>query len=337
VRAATRWGKALFGLIVAAAFVTLLVSRVEWLEVERVLTGAEWRLLILALIALAADMGARITRWWLMLRTFEPGLSVSSCVRPFLSSLALNNTVPLRAGDVMRVFGFRRTLGTPTAHVAGTLVLERLLDLLVLLAILFVCLFGTAGVFPRPFLVGAGLAGGAALGGLAVLTLFPATVTGSLQRVVARVFRGRKSAPALARAVGQLTEGVGLLRYPRQAARLLGLTILAWLLEGAVFACVIWSLHIDVDSAAAGLSLGAGTLATLLPSSPGYVGTFDYFAALGLTAYGASLGAATAFALLVHLVLWVPVTVLGFALLLVGRPSGASASLSSQRLSADPL
>jgi glycosyltransferase 2 family protein len=91
-----------------------------------------------------------------------------------------------------------------------------------------------------------------------------------------------------------------------------------------------------VDSAAAGLSLGAGTLATLLPSSPGYVGTFDYFAALGLTAYGASLGAATAFALLVHLVLWVPVTVLGFALLLVGRPSGASASLSSQRLSADP-
>ena len=337
MRAATRWGRALFGLIVAAAFVSLLAGRVEWLDVERVLTGADWRLLVLALLVLAADMGARIVRWWLMLRTFEPALPLSSCVRPFLSSLALNNTIPLRAGDVVRVFGFRGALGAPTAHVAGTLVLERLLDLLVLLAILFICLLGTAEVFPRPFLVGAGLAGGVTLLGLGILTVYPAPVTSALQGLVARVFRERKSAPAAARAVRQLTEAVGLLRYPRQAARLLALTLVAWLLEGTVFACVMWSLHIDVGLAAAGLSLGAGTLATLLPSSPGYVGTFDYFAALGLTAYGAAAGAATAFALLVHLVLWLPVTVVGFALLFVGRSAGVAVPLSSQRLRVDPL
>jgi len=337
VRAVAGWGRTLLGLIVAAGFVTLLARRVDWSEVERVLAGADWRILLVALLVLSADMGARVTRWWLMLRTLEPALSLSSCIRPFLASLALNNTVPLRAGDVVRVFGFRRSLGTPTAHVVGTLVLERLLDLLVLLAILFVCLLGTTDVFPRPFLVGAGLAGGAAFLALGVLTFFPGTVAGALQRLVARVFSRWKWAPAAAKAVTQLTASVGLLRYPGQAARLLGLTLVAWLLEGVVFACVMWSLQLDLGSAAAGLSLGAATLATLLPSSPGYVGTFDYFAALGLTAYGAARVAATAFALLVHLVLWVPVTVVGLALLLIRRSDSVPVPLSSQRLSADPL
>jgi uncharacterized membrane protein YbhN (UPF0104 family) len=315
----------------------MLTRRVNWSEVERVLAGADWRLLVVALLVLSADMGARITRWWLMLRTLEPTLPLSSCIRPFLASLALNNTVPLRAGDVVRVFGFRRSLGIPTAHVVGTLVLERLLDLLVLLAILFVCLLGTADVFPRPFLVGAGLAGGAALIALGVLTVFPGSIAGALQGLVARVFGSRRWAPAAARGVAQLTASIGLLRHPDQAARLLGLTLVAWLLEGAVFACVMWSLQLDLGFAAAGLSLGAGTLATLLPSSPGYVGTFDYFAALGLTAYGATPVAATAFALLVHLVLWVPVTVVGLALLLIWRSGSVPVPLSSQRLNPDPL
>jgi uncharacterized protein (TIRG00374 family) len=326
----------LFGLTVAAAFVWMLARGVDWLEVERVLSGADWRLLVLGLLALSADMAVRITRWWVMLRTLDPVLPLSACIRPFLASLALNNTVPLRAGDVVRVFGFRRTLKAPTAHVLGTLVLERLLDLLVLLAILFVCLLGTAGVFPRPFLVGAAVAGGAALVALGVLTFFPQRITAAVQGLVSRVFGRRRWAPAVSRAVAQVTESVGLLRHPGQAARLLGLTLGAWLLEGAVFASVMWSLDIDVSSAAAGLSLGAGTLATLLPSSPGYVGTFDYFAALGLTAYGASAASATAFALLVHVVLWAPVTVVGLALLLIRRGSIA-APLSSRHLSADPL
>jgi uncharacterized protein (TIRG00374 family) len=324
------------GLIIAAAFVSLLARRVNWQEVERVLAGADWRLLVVALLALTADMGMRITRWWLMLRTMEPALPLSSCIRPFLASLALNNTVPLRAGDVVRVFGFRRTLRAPTAHVVGTLVLERLLDLLVLLAILFICLLGISDVFPRSFLLGAGLAGSAALVALAVLTFFPMAITRGLQLLVRRLFGGRKWAPAASRAVAQLTDSVALLRHPGQAARLLGLTLLAWLLEGAVFASVISSLHIETGWAAAGLSLGAGTLATLLPSSPGYVGTFDYFAALGLTAYGVTPVAATAFALLVHLVLWVPVTCVGLALLLIRRPGSVSAP-PLRPLGADPF
>jgi uncharacterized membrane protein YbhN (UPF0104 family) len=85
-----------------------------------------------------------------------------------------------------------------------------------------------------------------------------------------------------------------------------------------MYAAVAWSLHAAVAPFGPWFATATGTLATLLPSSPGYVGTFDYFAMLGLTAYGASRSVAAAFALLVHLVLWVPVTVIGGIMLLGG-------------------
>ena len=69
--------------------------------------------------------------------------------------------------------------------------------------------------------------------------------------------------------------------------------------------------------------MATGTLATLLPSTPGYVGTFDYFAMLGLTAFGAARDVATAFALSVHAVLWAPTTIVGLVLLVLHGGLGA--------------
>src|SRR5919112_1466207 len=200
-----RWARAGAGLMVAGLFLTLLARNIEWNEVRRVLAGATLPPLLLATIALGADMSARITRWWLMLRPVQPDLPWASCVRPFLGSLALNNTVPLRAGDVVRVFGFRRALRAPTAHLVGTLVLERMLDLLMLLAILLVGVLGTSGVFPRPFIVTAQVVGIVGVAVLLGMTLFPGPIASVLQRLVARIFARRSWLPAATAAVSQLT------------------------------------------------------------------------------------------------------------------------------------
>jgi uncharacterized protein (TIRG00374 family) len=300
-------------------------------QVRSVLAGAATAPLLLGLLALSADMTVRIARWWWMLRAAEPDLPFRACVRPFLGSLALNNTVPFRAGDVVRVVGFRRALRAPAAHVAGTLVLERMLDLLVLLAILFATLVGRADRLPRGFLIAGAVAGVAAVGLLLALTFAAAPLTRALQRVMARRLAGRSWLPALSGAVDQLSGSLALLRTPAVAARLLGLSLLAWALEGAVFGCVAWSLGLAVPWPAAWLALAAATLATLLPSTPGYVGTFDYFASLGVTAYGAAAPAAAAFALLTHLLLWAPVTVAGLLGMLLGARREAPAAEALRR------
>lgn len=309
------WLRPALGALVGLLFLALLARRVEWATVSTLLAGARPLPLVLALALLAAGMTLRIARWWWMLRAFDPALPLSGCVRPFLGSLALNNTMPLRAGDVARAVGFRRSLRASPARVVGTLLVERLLDLLVLLLIFFAALLGAGERFPRPFLLVVSAAGAVALAGLAVLTFAPGLVGGAAERVLRWRALPARWRDRLAPHLHQLAEALTVLRAPGRAAVLLGASLLAWLLEGGVFAAAAWSLGVATPAAAAWLALGAGTLATLLPSTPGYLGTFDWFATLGFTAYGAGHSAAAAVALLAHLLLWLPVTLVGFAAL----------------------
>ncbi len=173
-----------------------------------------------------------------------------------------------------------------------------------------------------------GAAGAIGIAALMALMLAPARVAAALERW--RTGRGAASPGArLAGAGAQFFEALGALQSPVRALQLLALSVLAWALEGAMYASVAWSLHAGVAPFGPWFAASTGTLATLLPSSPGYVGTFDYFAMLGLIAYGANRSVAAAFALLVHLVLWVPVTLVGGIMLLGGsrRERGAATGL----------
>ncbi len=316
-----RWLRPVLGFFVAAAFVYLAFGRLEWAEVEAALTSAAPGPLLLALAALAGGFSVRIIRWWWMLRALEPDLPLSSCVRPFLVSLAVNNTVPLRAGDLVRAFGFRDDLRSPPMRVLGTLVIERILDLFVLLALFFAGLLGVAaGAFPPAFVTTGVILGAFCLGGILVLVLAPTRMQALVMHILgSRMLRDRPWAGRAGALVEQLLGGLSLLQSPLRALQLLGMSLLAWTLEGAMFASAAWSLHTEASPLGPWFSLATGTLATLIPSSPGYVGTFDYFAMLGMMAYGASRTGAAAFALLVHLILWLPVTLVGALFFLAPR------------------
>ena len=317
------------GLVLAAAFLWLAFGRVDWSSIGTVLSEATPGPLVLGVLALAAGFFVRIVRWWTMLRALEPAVSLRSCVRPFLLSLAVNNTMPLRAGDVVRAVGFRDALRSPVMRVVGTLLIERVLDLFVLVALFFVGLLAVpAGVVPRAFVVSTALLGGVALIALLVLVLSPGVLRVAADRATSsRMLEHRAWTPRVREPAHRLADTFALARSPARAMQLLSLSVLAWLLEGTMYACVAWALHVGGSPVAPWFTAATGTLATLIPSSPGYVGTFDYFAILGLTAFGAHRAAATALAVVVHVVLWLPVTIVGAAFLvkprfprMVGRP-----------------
>ena len=333
----SRWVKPVAGLLVTATFVWLLLRGIDLRAVAASFARFPPGYLLLAVLALAAAYAVRVVRWWLMLRALEPGLPLSACVWPFLTSVAVNNALPFRAGDALRVFGFRRQLRSPPIRVLGTLVVERLLDLLTLLGFFFLGLVGLPpGAFPDRFVtLSAWLAGGSLCAMLALIVLGP-----SLPAAVHVIadwpgIRGRGWSEAFRRRGIALADALRLLRAPARLAILLGLSIVTWALEGAVFAVV--GLVFDTGATPRGpwFALPTATLATLLPSSPGYVGTFDYFAMLGLIAYGAAREAAVAFALAVHAILWLPLTALGLGYLLwrgerFWRPPGAASVVTRE-------
>lgn len=325
-----RWLRIALGWVIAVVFITLAFRRVSFDAVAQALASARALPLVLALLALAAGFTVRIVRWWWMLRVLEPGLPLRACARPFLVSIAVNNTLPLRAGDVVRAVGFRSALRSSPMAVVGTLLVERLLDVVVLLSLLFAGLLALGqSVVPRPFLIAGMLIGLAATGGLLSLMFLPDL----LRRLVARMLAMLPASTERARAKltglsEQFFGSLSIVRPPSRALALLAITVVAWGLEGSAYACVAWSLSADGSPFAPWFALATGTLATMIPSSPGYVGTFDYFAVRGLTAFGASHVVALTFALVIHMLLWLPVTLVGaLYLVLPGRSRPAAGAV----------
>ena len=325
------------GLPIAAVFAWLAFGRIDWSAAGSTLAEARLMPLIAALALLGVDFSLRTLRWWWMLRTFDKTLPTSACFAPFFGSFAANNILPMRAGDLIRIVGFRHHIGAPAMRILGTMVIERLLDLFMLLAIFFVGLHSLAdGAINPKFITGAKLIAGIALGLLVFLIV--------AERLILRGVR-KLEASDFARQRGWLMRGlkwfdqalstVSIFRSPTMVLALCGFSIAAWLCEGAVFYCVAWSLGIEVPPIGAWFAMSTGTLATLLPSSPGYVGTFDYFAMRGIIAYGAAEDPAAAFTLLAHLMMWLPVTIVGGLFLLA--PRGRRALHDAQTLEASQL
>ncbi|MBM0106511.1 flippase-like domain-containing protein [Steroidobacter sp. S1-65] len=289
----------------------LLARRVDSTELFRSLSATDLSWATVALVAYAAGYAVRIERWRQMLAYENPRLRWMACAGPFFAGYAANNLLPLRAGDVIRAFAFRRDLGATPGATVATLIIERLLDLLALL-----CLFGLALIY-------FGRSASPLLGGGVFTILLASILTILILKFPDVTFRLALSCAGLLRRIspklGERVEseihvGFAAVRkiLSRQSSlRLLSLTTIIWAIEFLIFWFVALAIPMLSHPISSLLALPVGTLATLIPSTPGFVGTFEYPIVVAMTSTGNSAAAATAYALVVHAILAVPSVLLG--------------------------
>jgi uncharacterized protein (TIRG00374 family) len=105
--------------------------------------------------------------------------------------------------------------------------------------------------------------------------------------------------------------GLESLRSPREALMVFITSVVIWLLETGKYWFVMHAFPFQVSFFALMLMNGIVNLATTIPSAPGYVGTFDAPGIAVLTAYNVDKAVAAAYTLVLHVALWVPITLLG--------------------------
>lgn len=318
------------GIAVAALFLWLVLRHIELAELVRALSGANEGWLAASVVLFYAGYACRIQRWRIMLTQCNPQLAWRQCAGPLMASVAANNVLPFRAGDLLRAFGFNRRLRIDAATSLTTLMVERLLDLLMVMALLAAALawFGIeAGTVVS---MSGGLLGILALAILVVL-LFPQQFHRPAKGVARFV---RRFSPRLGeRLHAELEKVFAAMAHTSRAHtmyRLVGWSLAAWLLEAAVFYCVALALSDLAQPVGAWLATPVGTLATVIPSTPGFVGTFDFFTARAMTAAGNAPTQAAAYAFLIHAVLWLPPTLAG-GLYLMARPLSLDERSRSRR------
>jgi uncharacterized protein (TIRG00374 family) len=301
--------KLTLGLLISALFLYATFRTVSLARVADALSGARPEWVVGALLFIALAYALKIFRWLTMLRSLGATIGFREAAAPFLGGVAFNNVLPLRAGDIIRVLAFQRFTGVPPSGQMGSLVLERLMDLLVLTSFLFATLsFWRVDVLDATLLAGLRIVALAAVVAVLLFILAPGPIRLVVRWMEGRIPRLRGAGEALLR----LSDAVATLSRPAFLARIVLLSVVAWLAEGGAYLAVGRALGISDHPQVALLALSVGTLATMIPSSPGYVGTFHYFASKVVAAFGAGAVAATAYAVLIHALLWLSTTSIGF-------------------------
>src|SRR5205823_2577894 len=115
-----------------------------------------------------------------------------------------------------------------------------------------------------------------------------------------------------ARLVHSFVDGLAILRQGHALVAVLGLSLLAWLAEATMYYVIMLGFPFPARPEAALLGAAAANIGTMIPSSPGYVGTFDLPLQIVLTeVFGVALAEATSYTLVLHAALVVPVVLLG--------------------------
>jgi len=268
-------------------------------------------------VAFFVGYAFRIERWRLMLVQDNSGLKWRNCAGPLFASVAANNVLPFRAGDIIRAVSFNQRLGIAASVSVTTLLMERALDLMMVL-----CLLGfTLWIFDLNthlvIEVGSLLLGVIALV-LLVILMYPNILRPLIiwiEGVICHFLPQRKE-----RIAKQMRSAHALLEHlskKKLMAQLIGWSALAWIAEGCVFWFAALALPSVSKPLAAWLALTVGTLSTVIPSTPGFIGTFDYLTAQSMALMGNELAASAAYAFTVHILLWFPPTIVGGIYLLL--------------------
>lgn len=298
------------GLLVSAVCLWLAIQQAPLAELGEALGQVTYGWLAVAVLLNVVNLWGRGCRWRLLLDGRGTRLEYfwAQCIGSMLTNL-----FPLRAGEAGRVVIVSRRVGLPLVQVGATVVLERALDMAVLLSLLAVLLLLMDVPWP---VTATGLALGAAVGAAwigvaAVLVLrdrLTILVNGVAARLPARF--GRLLTGAWAHALTALDP----LRSIGMVVRVVVWSLVVWAASIGTFWVAIEAVVPGGRLLEAAFALTAVAFGVALPSSPGFIGVFQYIGQQALvTPFPERYTPATALtiALLNHAAFYVPNTLLG--------------------------
>ena len=266
-----------------------------------------------------AGLYARAFRWrWL----FPPATEPPGIVAATMIGYMANNVLPLRAGELVRIYAAARRLREAEALsatqafwlVAATIVIERVLDSLAIVLILAILVF----LIPVPAGVewGAGILLVIDVVGVAVLvTMARAPRLG--RRLVARLTgRWPRLAQTALAMFDTALRGLDGIRTPAQAVRVAAWTVVIWVLPASAAWAMLRAVHLELPFIAGWVVLAFVGLGISVPSAPGYLGVWHFAAKLALEIFGVAPSAAVAYALIYHASAALPITLVGWLYLL---------------------
>lgn len=292
------------------AFLWLAFRDVPISQMVAILSRADYRFVALALTLVLASPLARAARWKLLYYPHQDELSHFKLAEVLLIGQMVNIVVPARLGEVARIYFMGNMENRSRAHTLGTIAVEKWLDMLVLLLlVLLVPVFVSLPPWFRDSRKSLAAFASAFLGAALILSWGKDRLLTLVERL-SRFLPGSWRAQ-LRRAVGLALGSLDALRSPWVGLKLQGWSLLIWSLSILVNYTIFLALGLPLSLAAALFLLAVLQVGVAVPSAPGKLGVFHYLCTLALGLFGVEKGVAMGYAVLLHLVVFGPPSLLG--------------------------
>ncbi len=304
-------GFVIIGLLISVLFLWRAFSGLDVEQIIAELGRANPLLLVAACVIFFVSLLFITLRWSYLLR------SLASVPLMYLFQLVNigymgNNVYPFRSGEVLRIALLHRSHRVSITRLTTTVLVERVFDGITMLTFVLIPLLFTDNTSPEIRTV----ANAATPIFLVALVIFLVlTLRPNILRHLVGLFT-RPLPAGLGEKIRAISEdiivGLSGLRTPRDLAGAVVTSYLSWGIHAFVYWAVALAINLEVDYALMLTAVGVVNLAGLIPASPGQIGVFEFFASRVLMGGGIPETQALAYALLVHAVVWLPPTILGF-------------------------
>lgn len=313
------------GIAISIGALVWLFSQFDFTEVVAAFGAARLWALVPVAALIVGDFLLRAWRWQVLFGS-QNRVRLRHAFRALSVGYLFNNIMPARAGDFIRALELGRLQDISRTRAFTTIVVERTGELLFLLALLSAVLLsypalpawlGRAGI-------GVSVITMAALVVLIVAHLKAPALVLFVERAFIRVGAAR-FVPTAVRIANSFAAGASGLFTVAGAAVFFSLTTVLWGVE-------VWILHVVAH--AFGLDIAPGNLlfvllvialGTMVPSSPGFVGTYEFFGVSALAIVGITGPIALSFIITLHAAMLVGTSLLGAGALWIRRTSSGDA------------
>jgi uncharacterized protein (TIRG00374 family) len=303
--------KILIGVVISAGLFAALLWRVDLRELGRELGRTSWGWTLTGAVLAVVGLWVRARRWRYL---FPPGSPPPGLLPAVMIGYMVNNILPLRAGEIVRVYVVARRWGHGFWTTLATLIVERVLDSLAIILVLATLML----LVPVPpiFQWTAGVLLVLDVAAVAALVVVAAAPRRAQRRLERRLARWPRLASRVQRGITTFVRGLDGVRTPGHAIPLLLWTIGVWLAPALAAWTMFQAAHLALPLTAGWTVLAFVGLGVSVPSAPGYIGVFHYAAVLALDIFGVPRAAGVGYAILFHATQVIPVTIAGWIFLL---------------------
>jgi glycosyltransferase 2 family protein len=315
------------------AFAYLAVRNVDLTAAWDAFRSSQKWWLAPALLVLALAVVLRAIRWrYLFTQDSRPPLG--PVVSAYLVGQFFNNILPLRAGEPARILALSRRTRTSRAETTATILIERAFDVLCLLVLLFVLIPWLPPVSWLHAAAAVAIVVALGLGTLAFALAIYGDAPLRLLLTPLRLIPGI-TAERVTSLASNLGRGLDCVRGFRGGAIAFFLTTLSWVVMGVSFWLASLAFDLPRSPLLGILVVIATNLAQILPSAPAAVGVFEAATLVAVTAYGGHRPIALSYAVVLHVMNFLPYLVVGPVALRRSPVVGWQAGTAGMRASPD--